>query len=165
MQTGWYVIKTKRFNKRENASRCSEVSQKSMLFIWFLTITALFEPSFWYLQKSKIKDLSLSKRADMWSKLSDLPDFSKWSWTPPTPWWGVHLQVRLRLLKNLKRKYGVYPPPTMVGGSNFIYWPPVKTNYWKTVSNLNDIIGYATVWLVFFLWKYFWFCSNNWVFS
>ena len=29
---------------------------------------------------------------------------------PPTMVGGVHLQVRLRLLKNLKRKYGVYPP-------------------------------------------------------
>ena len=44
----------------------------------------------------------------------------------PPPWWGVHLQVRLRFLKNLKRKYGVNPHPphhggVCGGGSNFIY--------------------------------------------
>ena len=27
----------------------------------------------------------------------------------------------------------------------------LKTNYWKTVWNLNDIIGCAAVWLVFFV--------------
>ena len=30
--------------------------------------------------------------------------------------WGVHLQVRLRLLKNLKRKYGMDPPHHGGGG-------------------------------------------------
>ena len=59
-------------NKTENASCCSEVSQKSMFFRAFPTMAALFESAFWYLQKSKIKDLGLCKRADMWSKLSDL---------------------------------------------------------------------------------------------
>ena len=43
------------------------------------------------------------------------------------PWWEVHLKVRLRSLKNLKRKYEVYPfPPTWLRRSNFIYWPPAK---------------------------------------
>ena len=43
---------------------------KNMLFRAFLTITARFELVFWHLRKSKIKDLSLCKRENMWLKQS-----------------------------------------------------------------------------------------------
>ena len=53
---------------------------------------------------------------------------------------GVHLQTRLRLFKNLKRKYVVehLPPRTMVRGTNFIYWFPV----YEKVPNSGDF-GHA----------------------
>ena len=64
MQTGRYVMKTKPLNLTGNAHCCCIITEKSMLFRAFLTITARFELVFWHLQKSKIKDLSLCTRAN-----------------------------------------------------------------------------------------------------
>lgn len=43
-----------------------------------------------------------------WNCFWCLPEFIKWTWSPPLPWCvrGIHLQIRLGLLQNLKRKYG-----------------------------------------------------------
>ena len=70
--------------------------------------------------------------------------------TPPIMVGGVHLQVRLWLLKNSKRKYGV-DPPTMMGGANFIYWPPVtiKTFNWHSQKNLTQYKSFLPTFLLY----------------